>query len=190
MTTRSAGNRPVRTRLTPAPRGCNRETGGGQEHVGSKARRGEIAVSLESQRKTRMVRAELPELQPRDMTSMTAYQRSKRCPASGRSVVVEGHSTQPKRPASRQEVKGRTEHLTASSLLSRVTAGSPKLVSLTPVWRRSRHSSRTLGVTPETAAAMWTDMGISSRATDGEKPAGRVKGGSACEINHHKQWEC
>lgn len=71
----------MRTRLTSALRGCDRETGEGQEHVGSKAQRGEAVVAPAGQRKTRMVRATLPELQPRDLLWMAAKQRLKRCPA-------------------------------------------------------------------------------------------------------------
>jgi hypothetical protein len=178
------------TRLTSARPGCNWETSGGQSHVGRKARTGEAVVAPEGQLKMRMARARLPKLQSWDMTSMAANQRPKRCPASGRALVVKAQSSQPKRPASHPEDKGRTECLTASYLLLCVTAGSPKLVSMTPVWRRSRHSNRMPGVTPGTAAMMRTGMGISNRATDGESPAGRVKGGSACGINHRKQWEC
>ena len=164
-------------------------------------RKGEAVVAPAGQRKTRKVRAKLPKLQPRDLTWVAAQQRPKRCPALRWPVVVHDHlqgaaimrrrlHTQPTRPASRPEGKGRTEHLTAPLLLSRVTAGSPKLVSLTPVGRRSRHSSQTAGVTPGTAAAMRTGTSISRRATGGESSSARVKGGSACESNPRKQWAC
>ena len=72
------------------------------------------------------------------------------------------------RTASHREVKGRTDHLTTPHLTFRVNTGSPVRACLTrPVWRRSRHSSQTLGVTPETAAKPSADgRAYKGRATD------------------------
>ena len=46
MTHQASWEWPVRTRLTSALRGCDRETGEGQEHVGSKAPKGDLNIRV------------------------------------------------------------------------------------------------------------------------------------------------
>ncbi len=75
--------------------------------------------------------------------------------------------------------QGRTGHLYAPHLSDCVNTGSPKRAGFTsPAWRRSRHSSRTLGVMPETASHGWTRTGEIRRAIGGGNPSARVKGGA------------
>lgn len=180
MTSQETKNSLMPTRLTLARNGCNRETGGGQQHVGKRRHPGRNHCGLSGrQGKTCMVNAELREAQIKELYSgHDAAMVDASCRAKGR-VPHETYLNLVARSTSRREANNRTGHLTTSFLTDRVNTGSPKRVPLRyPVGRRSRHISQTPRVMPGTAIHGWTGTGETDRVTGRGIPSARVKGGA------------
>jgi hypothetical protein len=152
------------TQLTSTSNGCDRETGEGQKHVGSKTSRGRSRCRpARRQGKTYTVNAILRESQAGDLNQVMAQQRltrqrreGDRCRLSpipngdARSHI--GQLDPVTRTTSHREANSRTGHLPMSHLNNCANAGSPGRMPLRcSVWRRSCHSSQMPGVMPRTA---------------------------------------
>jgi hypothetical protein len=162
-----------------------------------KARSVETVCGAESQDKTCMAKAILPEPQSaaaytlggvaERLTRRTGWTDDMMFRSSaGHGSDVEAHG-EPACPAHPLYggASGRTGRLTTSLLLIRVITGWPTAgggASRRPVWPRSRHSTRTPGVTAGTAAARRTDRGHKRRATAVNT---RVAGGRAAAFTIH-----
>ena len=168
------------TQLTSTSNGCDRETGGGQQHVGTRRPPGRNHCRLSGrQGKTCMVNAGLREAQIQELYSgRDAAMVDASCRAKGglpHSVLLNLVA----RSTSRREANDRTGHLPTSHLTDRVNMGSPKRAPLRcPVRRRSRHISQTPGVMTGTAIHGWTGMSETGRATGRGISSARVKGGA------------
>lgn len=172
--------------LTSASNGCNRETGGGQQHAGNKASPGWNHRKLAgSQDKTCKVNAGLRETQ----TGVLALENDASMVDASFRATGEPKPTSrlnlTARPTLRRRDNSRTGHLTTSYLVDHVNTGSPKRVSLRyPVWRQSRHISQTSGVMPGTAIHGWTGMSETNRVTGRGISAARVKGGATARAGN------
>ena len=186
MTSQETKNSLMPTRLTLARDGCDRETGRGQQHVGTRRHPGRNHCMLSGrQGKTCMVNAKLRETQIRDfIPGHDAAMVDASCCAKG-GAPQKAHLNLVAQPTSRRGANDRTGHLTTSHLIDRVNTGSPKRAPLRcPVGRRSCHISQTPGVMPGTAIHGWTGMGETGRATGWGIPSARVKGGALAGSNN------
>jgi hypothetical protein len=185
------------TRLTLTSNGCNRETGGGPQHVESKASRDRNRCrSARGQGKTCTVNARLRKPQVWDLSQIVAHQRLTRqrrvrsmdrvrlLPTGDRQCSI-GDLIPVTRTTPYHGAKDRTGHLPTSNLSNSVTTGSPKRTpSRCSAGRRSHHISQTPGVTPGTTALGRTVARETSRVIGWGHLADRVKGGVLAETTN------
>lgn len=172
--------------LTSASDGCNRETGEGQEHAGSKASPGRYHRRLSgSQDKTCMVNAALRETQ----IGVLALEID--APMVNASFRVKGEVRRTlgliltTRPTLRRRANDRTSHLNTSHLYDCVNTGSPKRIPFWySVWRQSHHISQTPEVMLGTAICEWTGTRETDLATERGISTARVKGGATAKANN------